>query len=194
MTSAPFHPHRLLRSPAGRKATSDIRENFRFATCLIYTRFHLPIQRIPRILRTALLRTDLQTSLRSERKSRAIWLPTGRWRFGVDLARLSPSIHKFAHEFIPSGLSAALGHELGPNGVSAESVNDTCPYLRIEALSRILGPDSTYPEFSLRAGGRLCAVERLKLCPPISKGARERFRALGSPPRSPFFKGGCRVT
>ena len=31
---------------------------------------------------------------------------------------LSPSIHKFGPEFIYSGLSAALGHELGPNGVS----------------------------------------------------------------------------
>ena len=32
---------------------------------------------------------------------------------------LSPTILKFANEFIPSGLSAALGHEpLGPNGVS----------------------------------------------------------------------------
>jgi hypothetical protein len=34
------------------------------------------------------------------------------------LEMLSPSIHKFGNEFIPSGLSAALGHELGPNGVS----------------------------------------------------------------------------
>jgi hypothetical protein len=32
--------------------------------------------------------------------------------------KLSPSIHKFGNEFIHSGLSAALGHELGPNGVS----------------------------------------------------------------------------
>jgi hypothetical protein len=31
---------------------------------------------------------------------------------------LSPSIHKFDNIFIYSGLSAALGHELGPNGVS----------------------------------------------------------------------------
>jgi len=31
---------------------------------------------------------------------------------------LSPSIHKFDDEFIYSGLSAAFGHELRPNGVS----------------------------------------------------------------------------
>ena len=36
---------------------------------------------------------------------------------GVDL-ELSPSIHKFSNKFILSGFSAALGHELGPNGVS----------------------------------------------------------------------------
>jgi len=39
----------------------------------------------------------------------------------------------------PSGLSAALGHELGPNGVSnfLDSIwQNTSPYLRIEALSR----------------------------------------------------------
>jgi hypothetical protein len=32
---------------------------------------------------------------------------------------ISPSIHKFDSEFIPSGLSAALGRELGPDGRSA---------------------------------------------------------------------------
>jgi len=68
---------------------------------------------------------------------------------------LSPSIHKFDNEFIqtsaelhsarahgrgqskPSGLSAALGHELGPNGVSNFDVannQNTLMYLRIEAL------------------------------------------------------------
>jgi hypothetical protein len=31
---------------------------------------------------------------------------------------LSTSIHKFYDVFIYSGLSAALGHELGPDGVS----------------------------------------------------------------------------
>jgi len=31
-------------------------------------------------------------------------------------------MHKFSNVFIYSGLSAALGHELGPNGVS-NSVN-----------------------------------------------------------------------
>ena len=41
-------------------------------------------------------------------------------------AILSPSIHKFSDEFIHSGLSAALGHELeaewlGPNGASISS-------------------------------------------------------------------------
>jgi hypothetical protein len=44
----------------------------------------------------------------------------------LSISGLSPTIHKFANEFIPSGLSAALGHELeaewlkssrsGPNG------------------------------------------------------------------------------
>jgi hypothetical protein len=33
-------------------------------------------------------------------------------------AYLSPSIHKYNNLFIDSGLSAALGHEPGPNGVS----------------------------------------------------------------------------
>jgi len=52
--------------------------------------------------------------------------------------KLSPSIHKFGNEFIHSGLSAALGHELGPNGVSScfgSRFENTLPYLRIEALS-----------------------------------------------------------
>ena len=40
-----------------------------------------------------------------------------RFRFDGYL-NLSPSIHKFGNVFIYSGLSAALGHELGPNGVS----------------------------------------------------------------------------
>jgi hypothetical protein len=51
---------------------------------------------------------------------------------------LSPSTHRFDDELIDSGLSAALGHELGPNGVSniSETVRqNTSPYLRIEALS-----------------------------------------------------------
>ena len=34
------------------------------------------------------------------------------------MVNLSPSIHKFDDDLIYSGLSAALGHELGPNGVS----------------------------------------------------------------------------
>ncbi len=37
----------------------------------------------------------------------------------------SPSIHKYDNVFIYSGLSAALGHELGPNGVSI--TNDSYP-------------------------------------------------------------------
>jgi hypothetical protein len=54
------------------------------------------------------------------------------------LQKLSPSIHKFGDEFIHSGLSAALGHELGPNGVSNFDVakkQNTSLYSRIEALS-----------------------------------------------------------
>ncbi len=34
------------------------------------------------------------------------------------LVGLGPSIHKYGNVFIHSGLSAALGHELGPDGVS----------------------------------------------------------------------------
>jgi hypothetical protein len=52
---------------------------------------------------------------------------------------LSPSIHKFDDAFIPSGLSAAFGHEPKPNGVSNfNMVNDQnmSLYLRIEALRK----------------------------------------------------------
>ncbi len=42
--------------------------------------------------------------------------------------RLSPSIHKFDDVFIHSRLSAALGHGLGPNGVSYP--NDSHPIIR----------------------------------------------------------------
>jgi hypothetical protein len=50
---------------------------------------------------------------------------------------LSPSSHKLGDESIFSGLSAALGHELGPNGGSHLSnlkLADTKSYLQIEAL------------------------------------------------------------
>jgi len=53
--------------------------------------------------------------------------------------KLSPSVHKFGYEHIYSGLSAALGHELGPNGVSIYSdpaPENTSLYLRIEALRK----------------------------------------------------------
>jgi hypothetical protein len=51
---------------------------------------------------------------------------------------LSPSIHKFGNEFIPSGLSAALGHELeaewlGPNGVSIVLMEDLRIYVTVIA-------------------------------------------------------------
>ena len=66
---------------------------------------------------------------------------------------LSPSIHKFGNEFIPSGLSAALGHEpfglesfdpeltteglmaerLGPNGVSIVLTEDLRIYVTVIA-------------------------------------------------------------
>jgi hypothetical protein len=52
---------------------------------------------------------------------------------------LSRSIHKFDDVFIHSELSAALGHELGPNGVSnrkSPTHENTLYYLRIEALSQ----------------------------------------------------------
>jgi len=51
---------------------------------------------------------------------------------------LSPSGQEFGYEFISSGLSAALGHELGPNGgshLSNLNLVDTTAYLRIEVLS-----------------------------------------------------------
>ena len=54
------------------------------------------------------------------------------------LEMLSPSIHKFGNEFIPSGLSAALGHELeaewlGPNGVSIVLTENLVTYITIIA-------------------------------------------------------------
>jgi hypothetical protein len=51
---------------------------------------------------------------------------------------LSPSIHQFDDVFIYLGRSAALGHELGPNGVSiwlSHTNQNILLYLRIEALS-----------------------------------------------------------
>ena len=54
--------------------------------------------------------------------------------------KLSPSIYKFDDEFIYSGLSAAFGHELKPNGVSILSFlinQNRSPYLQVEALSKL---------------------------------------------------------